>query len=64
MVLTRKRLEVVVNDEVFDFVWDGNGSDEIALSLALEIAKLHNSIQLRSYTNYYDCYQVILTTIC
>ena len=28
--------------------------DEIALSLALEIAKSHNSSQLRSYTNYYN----------
>ena len=26
--------------------------DEVALSLALEIARLHNSSQLRSYTNY------------
>ena len=37
--------------------------DEITLSLASEITKLHNSIQLRSYMNYYDPYQVILTTI-
>ena len=28
--------------------------DEIALSLALEIAKSHNSSQLRSYRNYYN----------
>ena len=28
--------------------------DEIALSLASEIAKLHNSSQLRSYMNYYN----------
>ena len=38
-------------------------ADEIALSLASEIAKLHNSSQLRSYTNYHDCYQVIPNTI-
>ena len=31
----------------------GDG-DEIAPSLASEIAKLHNSSQLGSYTNYYD----------
>ena len=30
-------------------------ADEIALSLASEITKLHNSSQLRSYTNYYNC---------
>ena len=29
--------------------------DEIAPSLASEIAKLHNSSQLRSYRNYYNC---------
>ena len=29
-------------------------ADEIAPSLASEIAKLRNSSQLRSYTNYYD----------
>ena len=28
--------------------------DEIALFLASKIAKLHNSSQLRSYTNYYN----------
>ena len=37
--------------------------DETALSLASEITKLHNSSQLRSYTNYYDHWQVILTAI-
>ena len=37
--------------------------DEIALSLALEIEKLHNSSQLRRYINYYNHYQVIPTTI-
>ena len=29
--------------------------DEIAPSLASEIAKSHNSSQLRGYRNYYDC---------
>ena len=38
-------------------------ADEIMLSLASEIAKLHNSSQLRSYMNYHNFYQVISTTI-
>ena len=35
------------------FLWD-EAVDEIALSLALEIANSHNSSQLRSYMNYHD----------
>ena len=34
-------------------------ADEIALSLASEITKSHNSSQLRSYTNYHNRYQVM-----
>ena len=39
---------------VYIYIFSGTG-DEIAPSLASEIAKLHNSSQLRSYMNYYDC---------
>ena len=38
------------------FLQNPGTDDEIAPSPALEIAKSHNSSQLRSYTNYYDHY--------
>ena len=42
--------------EQLDYIvaYSNYSGDEIALSLTSEIAKLHNSSQLRSYMNYYN----------